>query len=72
MKVDRTCPYCKKDHGSLREIRFYDLDAVRGSTEYKYSVGSKGSLNTRITCGSPQCFKKAMKERAERLKKEET
>ena len=66
--VDRTCPYCKKDKGSLTEIRFYDFDALRGTTERKYPIVSGGVLNKRVCCGDEECFKEAMRQRKEDLK----
>lgn len=65
--VDRTCEYCKKDKGYLTEIRFYDFDAERGTTERKYPLGNGGLLNKRICCGDEECFKEAMKRRKEEL-----
>lgn len=70
MKVDRTCQFCKVDHGSLREIRFYDYDAKKLNVNFsprKYPLTSGGTLNRVLSCGSEECLKKAMIKRKKEL-----
>lgn len=63
IKVDRTCPCCKKDRGILQEVRFYDFDALRGTTERKYPLRHGGILNIRFICGKEECFNECMRQR---------
>ncbi len=65
--VDRTCPACKADRGILQEVRFYDVDAIRGTTDRKYPLPSGGLLNKRLICGEEACLKKVMAERKTKL-----